>query len=272
VILNAIAFFRTIRRAYDKLINNEYLENSNDTGALETMNVDNDRRIVVFIGHFGSGKTECAVNYALKIRENSDCKVALVDLDIANPFFRSREKKSMMEARGVENISNLYGNMITDEIPALDPSIRRPLENKKYRAVVDAGGDPSGAKLLVQFGDLMQQDDCDVFAVINANRPVTSGAGNTVTLLRNIEMTSGLEITGLVNNTHMLRETRVDDIIKGNRLAVEIGGVMDLPVKYNTCEEHLLDELSAYCQTEKMEGEIFPIHLEMRDSWLDRKV
>jgi len=178
----------------------------------------------------------------------------------------------MMEARGVENISNLYGNMITDEIPALDPSIRRPLENKKYRAVVDAGGDPSGAKLLVQFGDLMQQDDCDVFAVINANRPVTSGAGNTVTLLRNIEMTSGLEITGLVNNTHMLRETRVDDIIKGNRLAVEIGGVMDLPVKYNTCEEHLLDELSAYCQTEKMEGEIFPIHLEMRDSWLDRKV
>lgn len=236
------------------------------------MGVRDDKRIVVFIGHFGSGKTECSVNYALRVRRETGAKTSIVDLDIANPFFRSREKKDMMEDLGIENLSNLYGKMITDEVPALDPAIRRPLENKEYRAVVDAGGDPSGAKLLVQFQDLLCVEDCDVFAVVNANRPITATAEKSLPLLREMEQTSGLRITGIINNTHMIRKTSAADILKGCRLAAEIGSRMGVPVKYHTCEEHLLDSLRAAMDGESFEGEIFPIHLEMRDSWLDQPV
>ena len=236
------------------------------------MGVSEDRRIVVFIGHFGSGKTECAVNYALRVRRETGAKTAIVDLDIANPFFRSREKKDMMEALGIENLSNLYGRVITDEVPAIDPAIRRPLENREYRAVVDAGGDPSGAKLLMQFQDLLQVPDCDVLAVLNANRPITATAEKAVPLLEGMERASGLRITGLVNNTHMLRRTTVEDIVKGYRLARQVGDRLGLPVRYSTCEEGLLPALREWTAGEPIEGEIFPIRLEMRDSWLDEQV
>ena len=236
------------------------------------MGVKDDRRIVVFIGHFGSGKTECSVNYALRVHQETGAKTSIVDLDIANPFFRSREKKEMMEALGVENLSNMYGKMITDDVPALDPAIRRPLENKEYRAVVDAGGDPSGAKLLVQFQDLLQVDDCDVFAVVNANRPTTATLEKTMPLLLQMEQACGLKITGIVNNTHMIRKTTVDDILKGYRLAREVADYLHVPVKYSTCETHLVEQLKERIAQEPMEGEIFPITLEMRDSWLDEEV
>lgn len=236
------------------------------------MGVKDDKRIVVFIGHFGSGKTECAVNYALRVRRECGGKVAIADLDIANPYFRSREKKDEMEALGVENLSNMYGRMITDEVPALDPQIRRPLENKEYRAIVDAGGDPSGAKLLVQYGDLLYVPDCDVFAVVNANRPITATLEKTVPLLQMMEESSGMKITGIVNNTHMIRETTVDDILKGNRLAKEVADFFGVPVRYNTCERHLLEALAERTKDEPIEGEVFPIDLEMRDTWLDKSM
>jgi len=236
------------------------------------MGVRNDKRIVVFIGHFGSGKSETSVNYALRVKREVHGKTAIIDLDIANPFFRSREKKDMMEALGIENLSNMYGKMITDEIPALDPAIRRPLEDKEYRAVVDAGGDPSGAKLLVQFQKLLLTDDCDVFAVVNANRPETRKLEDALEMLRNIEAACGLKITGIVNNTHMIRETTVEDIRRGYLLAKQISEHMGIPVKYSTCEERLLAELTPCFEAEGWEGEIFPITLELRDSWLDQKV
>lgn len=236
------------------------------------MSVKDDKRIVVFIGHFGSGKSEISVNYALKIKNETKAKTAIIDLDIANPFFRSREKKEEMEALGIENLSNMYGKTITDEIPALDPAIRRPLENKEYRAVVDAGGDPSGAKLLVQFQRLLMNGDCDVFAVVNANRPETRNLKKSVEMLQSIEYACGLKITGIVNNTHMIRETTVADIIRGYSLAKQISEQMQIPIKYSTCEKHLLPELMTYVEKNPMDCEIFPISLELRDSWLDKKV
>lgn len=236
------------------------------------MGVKDDKRIVVFIGHFGSGKTETAVNYALRVHEETGRKTAIADLDIANPFFRSREKKEMMEARGVENLSNLYGGMITDEVPAIDPQIRRPLENKEYRAIVDAGGDPSGAKLLVQFQDLLQVPDCDVFAVINANRPITATAEKALPLLRQMEDICGLRITGIVNNTHMLRQTTAEDIMRGYRVAKQVADEMGLRVVYSTCEHHLIEPLKELAAKEPFECEIFSIELQMRDTWLDKEV
>ena len=233
------------------------------------MGVMQDRRIVVFVGHYGSGKTECAVNYVYALRKETDRKIAIADLDIANPYFLSREKKEEMEKLGIENLSTMVGMVVTDAVPALDPQIRRPLENPEYRCIVDAGGDPSGAKMLVQFEDFLHGDDVDIFGVVNANRPLSATAEKAYPILREIEDYSHLKITGIVNNTHLLLQTSLEDILKGNRVAKETADMLGVPLVYNTCIETLVPELEKYRDENGLEGEIFPIRINMRDSYLD---
>lgn len=236
------------------------------------MNLKAEKRIIVFVGHFGSGKTECAVNYGLKLNSEG-FKTSIIDLDIANPYFRSREKKKYMTELGIKCYSNMYDEDITDEIPAIDPGIRMPLENKEYHAVVDAGGDGMGAKILVQFRKYFIGEDCELWAVLNANRPGTNSVDGALKHFSEIEAACGVKIKGIVNNTHMIRETRPEDIIKGYRLGKELSEKTGLPLKFNTCVEYLLEDLKKETEAQGISDmEIFPINLEMRESWLDKKV
>ena len=120
----------------------------------------NDKRIRVIVGHYGSGKTEFSVNYVLKLAEQGK-KTALVDLDIANPYFRSRERRQLLEGKGIQVFSNAFGYDITADLPAITARIKAPLEDESFQTVVDAGGNDSGARILNQFGNT-----CRVLTVI----------------------------------------------------------------------------------------------------------
>ena len=104
------------------------------------------KRIRIITGHYGSGKSELSVNMVTELKKQYD-KVAIVDLDIANPYFRSRERQDMMEDMGIEVFHNSFGYDITQDLPALSAAIKKPLENKDYHTIVDAGGDDSGARV-----------------------------------------------------------------------------------------------------------------------------
>ena len=131
------------------------------------------KRIRIITGHYGSGKSELSVNMVTELKKQYD-KVAIVDLDIANPYFRSRERQDMMEDMGIEVFHNSFGYDITQDLPALSAAIKKPLENKDYHTIVDAGGDDSGARVLNQFRKYFLADDCEMIFVINANRPETA--------------------------------------------------------------------------------------------------
>lgn len=228
----------------------------------------NDKRIRVIVGHYGSGKTEFSVNYALKVAIQGK-KCAVVDLDIANPYFRSREKKQLLEQKGVSIYSNIFEYDITADLPAITAKIKAPLENVNCNTVVDAGGDDSGARILIQFEKYFTPQNCDIFCVINGNRPETKNLENSYSHISRIENETGLKITGLINNTHLLRETKVEDILKGYHLCIELSKKLKVPLKYNCCANELLDELKEKTNTIS-DFTIFPINLYMRDSWLDR--
>lgn len=229
------------------------------------------KRVTVIAGHYGSGKTEFAVNLALGLKEKIDrekrCeKVALLDMDIANPYFRSRERQKMLEEKGIEIIYNTFGFDITEDLPAITAAVRGPLENKDYHVVVDVGGNDSGARILKQFGKYLVGDDVELLCVLNGNRMETDTVDGMLEHLESIEVETGLKFDGIINNTHMLTETTAEDVVKGYQLCSEVADKLGIPVAVNTCREDLLEDLKALMDMEN----VYPIKLYMRPSWLDR--
>jgi hypothetical protein len=224
------------------------------------------RRITVVVGHYGSGKTEFSVNYALGLAKKG-MKVALIDLDIANPYFRSRERQGLLEENGISVFSNMYGTDITSDLPALDSRIRAPLEDKSYTIVVDAGGDESGARILTQYKKyLTDKNDVEILCVINGNRQETDTAQGALEHLYRIEMETGLPVDGLVNNTHMLKETIMQDIFKGHELCKQVAEATGIPLKYDCYDK----DMGAVEIDMNWEDSLFPMTLYMRPGWLDR--
>lgn len=221
------------------------------------------KRITVITGHFGSGKTEFSVNLAMKLKSEYE-KVALLDLDIANPYFRSRERQRMLEDAGIQVHYNTFGYDITEDLPAISAVLRAPLEDPDCITVVDAGGNDSGSRILKQFGKYFETDDSQLLCVLNANRPETDTAEGMIGHIQSIENETGLKIDGLINNTHLLMETTAQDILDGSQLCRDVSEKLDVPVVLNVCwEEHELD-----LRKSGME-DLFPIKLRMRPDWLD---
>ena len=222
------------------------------------------KRIRIITGHYGSAKSELSVNMVTELKKQYD-KVAIVDLDIANPYFRSRERQDMMEDMGIEVFHNSFGYDITQDLPALSAAIKKPLENKDYHTIVDAGGDDSGARVLNQFRKYFLADDCEMIFVINANRPETSTVSGCLHHLDAIQVETGLKVDGIINNTHLLSETSAADIKKGYKLCKEVSELLDIPIIGSYCNEKILNNI----KEEELDGiEVTPIHLFMRPSWL----
>ena len=135
--------------------------------------VADDRRIRIITGHYGSGKTEFAVNYVKKLRESVDGRVAIADLDIVNVYFRSREKKEELEEKGIQVIASNLDTAVAD-VPAVSGAMTMPVINKEYQYVVDLGGNDVGTLVLGRIKPLLDHAEADFFMVVNAYRPNTS--------------------------------------------------------------------------------------------------
>ena len=146
--------------------------------------------------------------------------------------------------------------------------VRRSVDARKkpdlyYNYVVDVGGDDVGARVIGRFSHLIEEDDYDMFCIVNANRENTQIAEDVIKHIKSIEYTSKLKVTGLISNTHLVRETTIDDILKGQSLVKEVSNLTNIPIKYITCLQSLIPQLP-----KDIEGEIFPIKLYMREDWM----
>ena len=221
----------------------------------------NDKRIRVIIGHYGSGKTEFAVNYAMKLAEHK--KVALADLDVVNPYFRSRERSEILEAKGVKVIGSALGATINMDLPSISAGVLEPLQNEDFDLIMDVGGDSVGARVLARYKKYFIEGDYDMFCVVNTNRPETMDVQGIIKHVRAIEDVVGVSVTGLINNTHLLRDTSRDDVLEGQEIIVSASRELNIPIKYISTLEEVVSELP-----EGLEGELFPIKMYMRDPWM----
>lgn len=224
--------------------------------------IKEDKRVRIITGHYGSGKTECAVNYVIKLREMIEGPIAIGDLDVVNPYFRTREKKELLEAKGIQVIDSSINGRCVD-VPALSPAIVAPLKNSDYNYVVDLGGDHVGSRAFARFIGDLDKDDYDMFFVINANREETTTVEGVIEHIGKIEYTTGIKVTGLINNTHMVRETTLEDVLKGQELAKEVSRAKDIPIRYIACTSDIAGELP-----EGLDGEVLEIEMIMREDWM----
>ncbi|WP_026894736.1 tyrosine-protein kinase family protein [Clostridiisalibacter paucivorans] len=222
----------------------------------------NDKRIRIITGHYGSGKTEFAVNYAVKLAQSGK-KVVISDLDVVNPYFRSREKTEQLAKYGVKVIGSSVRASAVD-IPAISSEVAAPLQNEQYEAVLDVGGDPIGARALGRYVDYFEKGKYDMFFVLNANRKETSTVEGAIHYLKNIEVVARANVTGIINNTHLLKSTTVEDVLKGQKLAKELSERLNIPIRYTSVIEKVAKDLNP----DEIEGEIFPIKMYMREEWM----
>lgn len=222
----------------------------------------NDKRIRVVVGHYGSGKTEFSVNYAVKLAEEGK-KVALVDLDVVNPYFRSREKTDELSKMGIKVIGSSQTSGIALDVPAIAADVYTPLQDESYDVVLDVGGDPVGARTLGRYHTYFTEGKYDMFFILNANRPETQTVDKAIEYLRKIEDMARAKVTGIVNTTHMLKSTTADDILKGQQLAEKVAEKTGIPIRYTVALEHLVSQLPS-----NLNGKIFPIKLYMREDWM----
>lgn len=225
-------------------------------------------RITCILGHYGSGKTEFALNLAFKAKDEGK-DVVLCDLDIANPYFRSREYQETLEKKGIIVYSNSFGYDISEDLPAVSASIKVPLQNKKYTGILDVGGDDLGARVLNQYRTYLKEDDTDLLCVINANRPETDSVEGAVKHIRSIEKEIQLPITGLISNTHMANFTTIDDLIKGVELCTKVAEETGIPLLYVLSIKDFASELANIMKEKKMEGRVFLLELFARPIWLN---
>lgn len=203
------------------------------------------KRITVFVGHYGSGKTELAVNYAIALRKIGK-KVIIVDFDIVNPYFRTKDAEEVLNTFGIEVIAPKYANM-NIENPALPPEIYHAFDDKDSYVIFDVGGDDDGAIPLGRYHSRFADEECDVFFVLNERRMFTSDIDGALEILGSIEAVSRLKVTAVINNTHLKEETTPDVIERGEKFAEEFSKRTGLPVAFTSGTPEVLEAANIGC-------------------------
>ena len=197
--------------------------------------------VVLFIGNYGSGKTEVAVNFAVN-RLSQGIRVRIADLDVVNPYFRSREVHDILEAKGIGVV--VPENRLMDaDLPVVVPQIRGLIEHPDGIAILDVGGDDAGATVLGSLHDAFLRSPYDMLQVVNVKRPFTENVNDTLAITREIEAASRLNVTGVVGNSHLMDLTDAQTVRDGYFYAKEVADALGVELKFITCEERLLAQL-----------------------------
>ena len=200
------------------------------------------KRIVLLAGHYGSGKTNIAVNLAFSLKKSRE-RVAVADIDIVNPYFRSKDSVQELEAAGIRMIASEYAGTNVD-VPALPQEVYSIIDDRELSAVIDLGGDDRGALAMGRWRDaILEEDNYEMLFVINRFRPLTRDPESTMEVMHEIETASGMNFTAVVNNSNIGNETTAEDVLGSQDYAKEVCRLSGLPLKMTTVHEKLYEEL-----------------------------
>ena len=201
------------------------------------------KRLTLFAGHYGSGKTNIAVNYAFKLRgEGKD--VCIADLDIVNPYFRTKDSEEELLAMGIRLVSSKYANTNVD-LPALPAESYRLVQDKSTYGIMDIGGDDRGAYALGRYVDAIKAENNYRMAfVVNCYRPLTTTVEDTVEIMREIEAACGLKFNCIVNNSNLGELTTPDTVLDSVDFVERLSAATGLEIWMHTAEKSVAEKLS----------------------------
>ena len=216
------------------------------------------RKITIFAGHYGSGKTNLAVNAALALKRRHD-SVILCDMDIVNPYFRTKDSEAILSEAGVRLISPRFANSNVD-LPYL-PAEVAAIFGGDYVSVIDVGGDDSGAIALGQYADRIEAVGYDMLLVLNARRYLTLEPTEAVEIMHEIESASSLRFTGLINNTNLGHESTADTVTQARNYMEAVSKETGLPLVATSYREDLSPALTP------QDGVAWPIKIYEKPGW-----
>ncbi|MGE5485202.1 MAG: hypothetical protein ACM3X4_09310 [Ignavibacteriales bacterium] len=191
-----------------------------------------EKAVTAFVGPYGSGKTEVSINYALQ-RRRTEKTVAIVDLDVVTPYFRTREVRAELEGLGLRVVAP-GGPISISDLPIVPAEARGVMEDESTVVVVDVGGDPAGSRAFGSLAGRVPGGRLNVLFVVNTNRPFTRTVDSILAYVREIEAAVGRACTGLVSNTHLGPYTTMDMVREGRSVSTEAAGRLGVPVAF-TC-------------------------------------
>ena len=201
------------------------------------------KRLTLFAGHYGSGKTNIAVNYAMLLADEGK-KVCIADLDIVNPYFRTKDSEKELAEKGIALICSKYANSNVD-LPAIPAESYRLVQDKSCYGVIDIGGDDRGAYALGRFAEAIKAEgDYRMAFVLNIYRPLTSTIEDTIEIMKEIETASGIKFNCIVNNSNIGKETTVQTILDSIEFIDVLSQRTGLPVWINTAEKKIAEKLN----------------------------
>lgn len=206
-------------------------------------NMKIDKRITLLCGHYGSGKTNVAVNLAMMMKKQYD-KVTIADLDIVNPYFRTKDSSEELARAGIKLICSEFANSNVD-IPALPQEMYSITDDTSHRVLIDVGGDDRGALALGRLAPkIKEENDYEMLMVINKCRPLTRTVEDTLEVMGEIEFACGIKFTGLVNNSNLGEETTAEDVLNSLEYADAVSKATGLPLVATAYKAELNNELS----------------------------
>ena len=201
------------------------------------------KRLTLFAGHYGSGKTNIAVNYAILLAKEGK-KVCIGDLDIVNPYFRTKDSAKELEQAGVELISPQFANSNVD-LPALPAEAYRLVEDKSTYGIMDIGGDDRGAYALGRYVPAIKaENDYRMVFVANCYRPLTRTPEEALEVMREIEAACGLAFTDIINNSNLGPETTPDTVLSSIEYMEKLSELSGLPIFAHTAESYVAEQLT----------------------------
>ena len=217
----------------------------------------NYKRLTILCGHYGSGKTNIAVNMAYDLRSQRD-NVAVADLDIVNPYFRSKDSEGDFRHMGIRLICSDFASSNVD-LPAMPADLYSLTDDMSLSAILDIGGDDRGAYALGRLRDaILAENNYDMYMVVNKFRPLTPDAESTIEVMGEIEAACGIPFTGIINNSNIAGETAADHVLNSVRYAQEVSRLSGLPLVCTTVMEELYGELK-----DKI-SPLFPLRLQKK--------
>ena len=219
------------------------------------------KRIKIFVGSFGSGKTEIAINYSIYCRKNHS-QVAIVDLDIVNPYFRTREVKDTLNLKGIKVIAP-EGKLTYADLPLISPEIKGLIQDSDYHLILDVGGDDVGTVVLGNFKSFIKDLDYEMLLVVNSYRPFTQDMPQIKQMAQEIENSSRLKISGIMSNPNLLMETDEEIIKQGHILIRKAAQKLRLPIKFICIDKRFSQKI----KQENFEEPIFYIKRFMSLPW-----
>lgn len=215
------------------------------------------KRVTLLCGHYGSGKTNVAVNLAMELRKQTD-RVAVADLDIVNPYFRALDSRDDFSHAGIRLIASSFANSNVD-LPAMPQDLYAITDDRSLHVIADIGGDDRGALALGRLAPaLREENDYEMLFVINRYRPLTPDADSAMEVLHEIEAACAIPFTGIVNNSNLGPETTPETVLNSLAFAKEVSRKSGLPLLLTTVEEHVAKGLVG-----KVPG-LFPLKLQKK--------